>query len=287
MNQYYVLYNPFSSNGAGRKESEKIFEYLKEESIEFMDMSAIPDHDYSLLFDKMDNTDKLVICGGDGTLNRFVNDCDDKFPDVDIYVFPTGTGNDFLRDIVIASPCAPVLITQYLKDLPWVEINDKKYYFINNVAFGIDGWVCEIADQQKAKDPGAKANYTKIAISGLLGKYHPCNATVTVDGVTRQYQRVWMAPSMNGRFMGGGMMVAPMQDRSDAERTLTLMMFQNGGRLNIALSFPGVFTGKHIKNKMAAFCKGHDITVEFDSPRAVQLDGETILGVTKYHAHKQ
>ena len=91
MNQYYVLYNPFSSNGAGRKESEKIFEYLKEESIEFMDMSAIPDHDYSLLFDKMDNTDKLVICGGDGTLNRFVNDCDDKFPDVDIYVFPTGT----------------------------------------------------------------------------------------------------------------------------------------------------------------------------------------------------
>ena len=61
MNQYYVLYNPFSSNGAGRKESEKIFEYLKEESIEFMDMSAIPDHDYSLLFDKMDNTDKLVI----------------------------------------------------------------------------------------------------------------------------------------------------------------------------------------------------------------------------------
>lgn len=287
MNQYYVLYNPFSSNGAGRKESEKIFEYLKEESIEFMDMSAIPDHDYSLLFDKMDNTDKLVICGGDGTLNRFVNDCDDKFPDVDIYVFPTGTGNDFLRDIGIASPCAPVLITQYLKELPWVEINDKKYYFINNVAFGIDGWVCEIADQQKVKDPGAKANYTKIAISGLLGKYHPCNATVTVDGVTRQYQKVWMAPSMNGRFMGGGMMVAPMQDRSDAERTLTLMMFQNGGRLNIALSFPGVFTGKHIKNKMAAFCKGHDITVEFDSPRAVQLDGETILGVTKYHAHKQ
>ncbi|MBO7729490.1 MAG: diacylglycerol kinase family protein [Lachnospiraceae bacterium] len=287
MNQYYVLYNPFSSNGAGRKESEKIFEYLKEESIEFMDMSSIPDHDYSLLFDKMDNTDKLVICGGDGTLNRFVNDCDDKFPDVDIYVFPTGTGNDFLRDIGIATPCAPVLITQYLKDLPWVEINDKKYYFINNVAFGIDGWVCEIADQQKAKDPGAKANYTNIAISGLLGKYHPCNATVTVDGVTNKYQRVWMAPSMNGRFMGGGMMVAPMQDRSDPERTLTLMMFQNGGRLNIALSFPGVFTGKHIKNKMAAFCKGHDITVEFDSPRAVQLDGETILGVTKYHAHKQ
>lgn len=287
MNQYYVLYNPFSSNGAGRKESEKIFEYLKEESIEFMDMSAIPDHDYSLLFDKMDNTDKLVICGGDGTLNRFVNDCDDKFPDVDIYVFPTGTGNDFLRDIGISTPCAPVLITQYLKDLPWVEINDKKYYFINNVAFGIDGWVCEIADQQKAKAPGAKANYTSIAISGLLGKYHPCNATVTVDGVTHKYQRVWMAPSMNGRFMGGGMMVAPMQDRSDPDRTLTLMMFQNGGRLNIAISFPGVFTGKHIKNKMAAFCKGHDITVEFDSPRAVQLDGETILGVTKYHAHKQ
>lgn len=254
----------------------------------FIDMTAIPDSDYKPLFDKMFPGDKIVLCGGDGTLNRFVNDCDDKFPEgVDIYLFPTGTGNDFLRDINIKPPCGPVLITQYLHNLPIAEINDKKYYFINNVAFGIDGWVCEVADQIKAKDPGAKANYTNIAISGLLGKYHPVNAKVTVDGKSYSFERVWMAPTMNGRFMGGGMMIAPMQDRLDPERKVSLMLFQNGGRFRIAIAFPGVFSGKHVTNPMSVVLQGHDITVEYDQPRAVQIDGEVILGVTKYHSYTQ
>lgn len=95
-----------------------------------------------------------------------------------------------------------------------------------------------------------------------------------------------MAPTMNGRFVGGGMMVTPMQQRLAPERELTLMLFQNGNRFQIATGFPLVFSGKHVNNKNAVFIKGHDITVEFDEPRAVQIDGETVLGVKKYHAYK-
>ena len=38
------------------------------------------------------------------------------------------------------------------------------------------------------------------------------------------------------------------------------------------------------KTKMVAIHTGKEITVTFDSPAPVQIDGETILGVTEYHA---
>lgn len=285
MGKYYVMFNPFASNGAGEREAKAITKYLPESECEFQDMTVI--NDFDAFFKSISDEDKIVICGGDGTLNRLANACDDKFPDNEIYLFPIGTGNDFLKDIDVKAPCAPVLINQYLKDLPAVEINDKKYYFLNNVSFGIDGWVCEIADQIKVKNPNAKANYTNIAISGLLGKYKPCNGRAWVDGKEYTFKKIWMAPTMNGRFVGGGMMVTPMQQRLAPERELTLMLFQNGSRFQIATGFPKVFSGKHVNNKNAFFAKGHDITVEFDEPRAVQIDGETVLGVTKYHAYKK
>ena len=36
------------------------------------------------------------------------------------------------------------------------------------------------------------------------------------------------------------------------------------------------------KTEMISVFEGHNITVSFDKPTALQIDGETILGVTEY-----
>ena len=47
--------------------------------------------------------------------------------------------------------------------------------------------------------------------------------------------------------------------------------------------FPGIFKGEHIKSKKyAEVLSGKEITVKFDRPTALQIDGETVLGVTSY-----
>ena len=49
--------------------------------------------------------------------------------------------------------------------------------------------------------------------------------------------------------------------------------------------FPSIFKGAHVKHtKHVKVLTGKEISVEFDSPRAIQIDGETILGVTAYTA---
>lgn len=40
-----------------------------------------------------------MIAGGDGTLNRLINDTAPLWTDCGIYYFATGSGNDFLADI--------------------------------------------------------------------------------------------------------------------------------------------------------------------------------------------
>ena len=88
---------------------------------------------------------------------------------------------------------------------------------------------------------------------------------------------------MKGRYYGGGMMVAPNQDRNDPEEKVTVVILHKAGKLKTLMVFPSIFKGEHIKHtKMVDVISGHNIEVEFDRPTALQIDGETFVGITKY-----
>ncbi len=229
--------------------------------------------------------DRIYLIGGDGTLNRFVNETDGMKLENEIWYYPAGTGNDFLKDIEKSVEDCPVRINRYLESLPYVEVNNRRYRFLNGIGYGIDGYCCEVGDRMKSEGKD-NINYTSIAINGLLFHYHPTSCVITVDGKRYEYSRVWLCPTMNGRYYGGGMMAAPGQDRLNKEGTLSAMLFYGRGRLRTLMAFPSIFKGEHIKHKdMVAIHSGRDITVEFDAPTSLQIDGETILGVTKYRAY--
>jgi diacylglycerol kinase family enzyme len=140
-----------------------------------------------------------------------------------------------------------------------------------------------MGDKLRAKDSTKPINYTSIAIKGALFQYKKTNATVVVDGKEYHYKDVFLASTMKGRFYGGGMMAAPAQDRNDPEHKVSVLVFRGKIRLQVLLVFSKIFTGEHLQNKkMCILHTGKDIKVSFDKPRAVQVDGETVLGVTEY-----
>jgi len=191
-----------------------------------------------------------------------------------------GTGNDFAHDLGYSKECNPFPITEHLKNLPSVTVKGKTWCFINGVGYGIDGYCCEVGDKLK-EIPGKRVNYTAIAINGLLFPYKPTNAKVTVDGTATTYKKVWIAPTMNGRFYGGGMMPTPNQVRNSGK--VSTMIFYNSGKLKTLMMFPSLFKGEHVKYKNNVdILTGKEVTVEFDRPVSLQIDGETILGVSSY-----
>jgi len=281
MGNTYVLYNPLSGNGRGEDDA-RMLEVILPEPVYFFDMTKITN--YAVFLGGMEQDDTIIIAGGDGTLNRFANDTAEIDIQQEILYFPVGTGNDFARELGRSSYSDPFPIAKYLKDLPTVSVKGKTYRFLNGVGFGVDGYCCEEGDRLR-QIPGQKVNYTTIAVKRVLFRFAPRNAKVTVDGQTYTYKKVWIAPTMFGKYYGGGMLPAPEQDRCGPDKTLSVMLFHGAGRLRTLCAFPGIFKGTHVKyKKMVAIHTGHEISVEFDRPTPLQIDGETISDVTGYVA---
>lgn len=280
MAKYNVLYNPLAGNGKGENAAKKLKELLNGDELTFTDMTKVSD--YRALFASMPEDERVIVSGGDGTLNRFINDTEEIAFENPVYYYATGSGNDFLKDIGGNVGDKPVCIDKYLKALPTVDVKGKSYRFINGIGYGIDGYCCEVGD--KLRETSDKPiNYAGIAIKGLLFHYHPTSATVIVDGVEHKYKKVWLAPTMNGRYYGGGMIPTPKQDRLNKEHTVSVMVYYGSGKIKSLAVFPSIFKGEHVNHKeMVEVLSGKEITVRFDSPAALQVDGETIIGVTEY-----
>lgn len=279
MKKYHILYNPYAGRGVAESEAKKLAETLGE--IALTDMTSIGD--YAQFLNELPEEDEVVVCGGDGTLNRFVNAIDGSFPARTVSYYACGSGNDFMREV--KKEDEPIVaLNEYVTDLPTVTVKEKEYRFINGVGYGIDGYCCEEGDRQREKSD-KPVNYTSIAVKGLLFSYKPTNATVIVDGKEYRFDKVWLAPTMNGKYYGGGMIPTPEQNRKDD--TLSVMIYR-GGKFRSLITFPSIFKGEHVKKtKCVTVLSGKEITVRFDSPRPLQIDGETITGVTEYTARKR
>ena len=219
---YHILFNPQAGNGTGEKAAHQLDTLLSGSTLRYYDMTKIGS--YADFFKPIPADEPIILAGGDGTINRF----------------------------------------------------------LNGIGYGIDGYCCEVGDKLRATST-KPVNYTAIAIKGLLFHYHPANAEVIVDSVSHTYRKVWLAPTMNGRYYGGGMEVAPAQDRLNAAREQSVVVMYGSGKLKTLIVFPSIFKGEHVKHKeMVEVLTGHEITVKFDRPCALQIDGETVLGVTEY-----
>ena len=78
------------------------------------------------------------------------------------------------------------------------------------------------------------------------------------------------------------MIPTPNQTRDNKE-TLSVLLFMGKSKLNTLMIFPSIFKGEHVKKtKNTKVLSGKEITVIFDKPRSLQIDGETILNVLEY-----
>ncbi len=277
--KYHILYN--LSAGKNKNVLHSINNMELPENAQKVLLNVKDIEDYKTFFESISPKDTVIVCGGDGTLNRFINNIDGINPKNEIFYFAAGSGNDFLNDIGVEKSSCPVNITEYIKDLPRVFIDGKAHIFLNGIGYGIDGYCCKEINYRK--EQGKKASYTIAAIKGFLYGFKPTNAVVTVDGKEYRYERVWLTPTMLGKYFGGGMMIAPNQDRTNEDGTLTVIVAHGLSKLKILSLFPTIFKGTHIKyKKYIDVHKGHNISVKFDIPTAMQIDGETVTGVNEY-----
>lgn len=276
--KYAILYNPHSCGENGLKIAREI-ESLMQGSFTYHDMTKIDS--LNNFIESLPEDTSVVLTGGDGSLNSFVNNIDTD-TEKNIYFYASGSGNDFARDIGFKKRSKPIVINQYIKNLPTANIKNKTYKFLNCVGSGMDGYCCGEVERLRALSK-RRGNYLYAAIKALLFAYKPSTAYVTVDGKAYTFENTWLVPTMNGRFFGGGFMAAPDQDRQNADGTLSLVAMHSKNFFKIVTAFLLIMKGKHtIMKSMIKVIKGHEISVRLSRSATLQIDGETIPDVTEY-----
>lgn len=277
----HILYNPLANGGNGCEGLDDVIAAFEGEEQNVQDITRLDTRPFLM---SLPETDKVILCGGDGTINHLINDLCDELPGVPVYIWKFGTGNDFWRDVPVKQEKEMVLLNDYIRNLPVTEVNGRRIRFVNNCSYGMDGLICEIGEEQKRRTK-KRVSYAKLALRVVFRDYQRANARVTVDGETREYEKVWMATVMNGRYLGGGMKLAPGQDRLSDK--VCCVVWHTTPRFLSLILFVSVFWGGHVKLKnMFDMRFGRDVQVEFDRPAAMQLDGEVVHEVTQYSTHK-
>lgn len=275
----YLLYNPLANNSKGEQDARE-WAAGRDTAYEFTSLLDIKD--MKEFFNGLKEDDEVILTGGDGTLNRFANDvygCELRNP---VYYVKCGSGNDFYRDNEKYAENGRIELRPFLRNLPLITVKGIQRRFVNGIGYGIDGETCRIGDIQRATSD-KPVSYSKIAIRLLLGSYKLKKATVEVDGRTSTFENVWMASTMKGRYYGGGMMVAPDQDRFNEEGTVSVVALYKKSRLITLMRFPSLNKGEHVKKKdWVTVQTGKKVTVSFDQPCALQIDGDVIEDVLTY-----
>ena len=134
MNTYHVLFNPHAGNGHGEEEARKLDTLLTDVSLCYHNITEV--EDYAAFFSAIPAEEDVILCGGDGTINRFVNATEGLTYPNDILYFGVGSGNDFMHDLGKKKGDAPFSIKKYLQDLPVVTVKGRTYRFRNGIGYG-------------------------------------------------------------------------------------------------------------------------------------------------------
>lgn len=92
----YVLYNPMAGNGHGKEKAQEIEQKVQGQKMEYRDITRMDAADF-LASLPMEET--VVLAGGDGTLNHFINRYGSSVLNRPVYYFPAKTSGMTLAKI--------------------------------------------------------------------------------------------------------------------------------------------------------------------------------------------
>lgn len=273
-----LLYNPLSRNGKNPKFIQKISKHLRKQGHAVVTYSLLEIDDVEAFASECNLDDRIIIVGGDGTINHLANRIYDLNIKQELYMYQAGTGNDFIRSLKTKDKVVP--IKNYIQRLPSVEVNDKKRYFLNGSGAGLDGFVGHLVNTSKYKKN--KLNYFRHAFEGFA-KFKPISGEIMIDGQKEVYKKLWFVSVMHGAYFGGGMKIAPKADRY--EEDLHLVVVKNIPKWLLILIFPTIYLGWHVMFKrFVKIYSGKEIHVKLDQATYLQIDGDVEYPVTAFKA---
>lgn len=235
-------------------------------------------------------TRQIIAVGGDGTLNEVLNGYLDEHGnaldrEAAIGLLPSGTGSDFRRSIGLLkredAVGAIAASRTRLIDALRVEFADPNgnrtiRYSLNVVSFGLGGEVTTYVNNWRVSLPNWIGGSMRFVAAAVLALKQFKNRTVNITlddkpGLSLQSNLIIVG---NGRFAGGGMMLAPLAELDDG--LMDVVLTDGATRLDIIGELSRVYRGGLLKNPKVTLYKEKTVGLESTDKLAIDIDGETV-----------
>lgn len=238
-----------------------------------------------------DGVEIIAVAGGDGTLNEvaqaYVGQAGVPVRGPELALIPCGTRGDFRRTLGIEAAGTDLVedAVARIRDgsarpvdlgvLRSVGAPGEELFraFINVASFGIGGQVDAIASTSP-KWMGGRASLVMAAVRAMAS-YKNASVRIKVDGAAFYEGRVYNVAIANGRFFGGGMMIAPHADPSDGRLEVVAMCDLT--RAEVLGLASKIYRGVHLDAAGVRSTSGKVIEAELVHPWAsvlIDIDGE-------------
>jgi YegS/Rv2252/BmrU family lipid kinase len=285
---YHIIVNPSSRGKNGIKLWQIIEGFLIDNNIDYSYYFTNPNVSTLKILNKVyksNNQDvKLIILGGDGTINDVINSLSvQQLDKTSIGYIPTGSSNDFARSLRI--PNDPIYNlkkilnskTHLRLDIAKITSNNKEIKYAVSSGVGYDAFICKQANESKAKTVlnfiGLGKFIYLLKAVGSLFKSPFNNGKVIVDGKeVKSFEKMFFLVSMIQLYEGGGINFAPGANPTDG--LLSVCVAHGLTRPQLFVMLLNVLTGSHTKFKGVELFKCSSIKVQLDKPWIMHTDGE-------------
>lgn len=267
-----IIYNPAAGRGRARRDVREVEEYLRsrgarvdcEPSTDPQDLVRIASESSRGGFDR------VVVCGGDGTLNLAIREFD--LARGTLALIPGGSGDDFARVAGIprkVRAACDVVLDGAIREVDVALANGIRYLGV--AGLGFDSEVADFANRN-VKFLRGSAVYL-YAIFRVLPRFTPHVVQLRAENGTRELPIMFAAVG-NTRQYGGGIRITPGAVIDDG--LLDLCLVHSTTRMQLLKTLPRAYTGAHVRSPFVETARGREFHFSSERPMAVYADGEPL-----------
>lgn len=271
-NKILLFYNPNSGSGIFKNNLDHIIERCQIAGYQVVPVRACQGFDINDTFEELDQNEysRVIIAGGDGTVNLCVNAMVNNNIDLPVAILPSGTANDFAYYFELPSDM------DYLLDIALGDKTTKvDVGHVNNKVFVNVAAMGALIDVSQKTDPNLKNALGVIAyyLKALTELPQLKAVPVTLTTPEKVYHEdVYFMVVMNGESAGGFRKLSPQSSMNDGKLDVIAFRKMNIGQMGQLLF--EVVNGRHPNNDNVLCFQTETLRIESPEDISTDIDGE-------------
>ncbi|MTI49331.1 YegS/Rv2252/BmrU family lipid kinase [Sporosalibacterium faouarense] len=267
-----LIYNPISGDGTFKNYLDHMLDRFQSKSFEVEFYRTSNDQSLDSMIAKINEEEyqKIIVAGGDGTINKVVNGLIKYNINIPLGIIPVGTSNGYAQYFNlpnIVEENAEILLRNNYTYSDIGCINNE--YFVNVASLGRLIDISQKVGVETKNSMGVMAYYLKGITE--LPKLRAFNIIIKSKELKYKGKILFML-IMNGKSAGGFSNIAPSASINDG--VLEVFIFKKCPIYKMVSLFLAVINGEHVNNPSVIHFRTNRLFVDSDADVSTDLDGE-------------